>query len=102
MSGFDVKALAKEIWWDEAFTIGDANFVGKIKPDEFAGITIVDAILSKSGADALVDAAQQAKVLIGAGNDGLSPAAREGNINAAWHKLNEALAALALGGESAA
>lgn len=40
---------------------------------------------------ALREAAEEAKVLIGARNDQLSEAARQANINAAWHKLDAAL-----------
>lgn len=40
----------------------------------------------------LLDAAERAKVLIGARNDNLSEVARQCNINEAWHILNAAIA----------
>lgn len=44
------------------------------------------------GAPDLAKAAEEAKILIGARNDNLSEAARQSNINAAWHLLDKALA----------
>jgi hypothetical protein len=38
--------------------------------------------------DAALRRVEEAKVLIGARNDSLCPAAREANINRAWHILN--------------
>lgn len=40
----------------------------------------------------LINAAEAAKVLIGARNDNLSEALRQANINEAWHILNRAIA----------
>lgn len=53
-----------------------------------------DLCLSDPRVKALVEAAREAKVLIGATNDFLKPHIVEVNINQAWHKLNTALAAM--------
>jgi hypothetical protein len=41
--------------------------------------------------EALCEALETAKVLIGAKNDTLSESARQSNINEAWHVLNKAI-----------
>ncbi len=45
-----------------------------------------------AAAPELLQAAQEAKILIGARNDTLSEAVQQANINQAWHILNAAIA----------
>ncbi|SNT20097.1 hypothetical protein [Sphingopyxis indica] len=53
--------------------------------------TLADGMLITASPD-LLEAAKNAKVLIGARNDTLSEAVRQANINEAWHILDRAIA----------
>jgi hypothetical protein len=55
----------------------------------------------RTAAPGVTEAIIKARELIGAKNDRLSPAAREANINAAWHVLTAALSSPKEGKEDA-
>ncbi|PIB91311.1 hypothetical protein [Caulobacter sp. FWC2] len=54
MARFEVAEAAKEIWWDDSFTIGGTDVRARIKPDETASVAIVEGVLKASGATDLL------------------------------------------------
>lgn len=57
---FNIDECVRQIWWDEFFTIGATEISTRIKPDEHAAKSIVDGILTVSGAHDLLRVCEDA------------------------------------------
>jgi len=83
--------LTSDSYTDGVRDLADMDHVSPVIANVLRDCARLIDELRQPPSDAMREALERAKVLIGAKNDGLSEAARQSNINEAWHILDAAL-----------